>query len=1073
MFYQESAGRQMLSAWLTELLPLLRSENADSRLLDEISAAEILDLTYIQGAPFDSAFAAHAVYPVYVEQSERNAVPSAMSVTFPVSIDDEGNPRVTVAFRCARASELKIGQGGFPRVTNPRHVVPDALLTPTIEGTRYVLGEASGGRTRSLAGPLRLFQHSIEVEIDRPTGTFERRVTSLGSPVLYGSVDQQGGIGIVADSDGGLIGRDATSLGLRQFQTYLWSEAVSATVFFEVKWTRLSSSRLELTVTVRNETVEPLNPEAKDAFLTALFLPHVKIRVAGGIPDFPALQYAEAKQSYLALTEESDRLAEASRRLYGVCQSGCIATQVPADPSAVMLTTFGIFDTPREEPLPGPDLQSITVNPARFLEQFHDPSAVVGTWVHAQWDRVKAILISAAEAFHLTRLHQFQWEAIQANLEFVATEQYRPVSVVRAPTGAGKTIVFFVNAAVTALCGRERSTSILMFPTRLLNEDMFRRLTVFTARLRANLPNVNVTGGILMGTSDPLYRLLLEPEIDEAMHHYGQCPACGESPLTATQAGTRIVPRCARCGHLVDYMYHPREVPAYLPDIVIATPDKLMYEATAARYEHYGIGLFGAPVRRCDTCGRVCPEAAIRLKAAWERCAAFYRQPGNCAGTFRSPTGSKVIRYMGFDEVHSLYGETATYLSIFLANLAVMQAIFARRREIEIRYETATATIANEVELLEALTRRRFAAGEIRLIPAEGEMHEHFRVQVNTARHRVLVTLPTKVSSRDAFIRASLNAFLHMRGEGQDLVASLGQHTTRPTDWTFILGYLFKKQEGLDMRRALSDMYRNAFGADLRVDFLSGEAPKNQISRILQQALAGEIDLLLANLVISLGIDIHGLNHMVMLGVPRGFTEYVQTAGRTGRGRSPGHVQIILQPFYPRDAYLYRHFHAILSDVAGYYDVLPVRSTNLFCAGEIFGNVTKSLITALCMNATTPQWTNVRGVRAVLGPMNGRIQGAITRILCDDPTISNDVRTMVDARYQQLQDQLARQDGFLSDAMHNSEVPWLVYSLRGRTGSTVRLTCVDQLLLERLQSRPDPVAEAENGEQEVSAPDGD
>lgn len=98
---------------------------------------------------------------------------------------------------------------------------------------------------------------------------------------------------------------------------------------------------------------------------------------------------------------------------------------------------------------------------------------------------------------------------------------YDPVTVVRAPTGGGKTIVFFVNAAMSSLCGPERSTSILMFPTRLVNDDMFRRLIACVAKLRANLPNEDVTGGILMGTSDPLYKLLLEPQPGEPMYHYG------------------------------------------------------------------------------------------------------------------------------------------------------------------------------------------------------------------------------------------------------------------------------------------------------------------------------------------------------------------------------------------------------------------------------------------------------------------------------------------------------------------------------------------------------------------------
>src|SRR5713226_10409683 len=88
---------------------------------------------------------------------------------------------------------------------------------------------------------------------------------------------------------------------------------------------------------------------------------------------------------------------------------------------------------------------------------------------------------------------------------------------------------------------------------------------------------------------------------------------------------------------------------------------------------------------------------------------------------------------------------------------------------------------------------------------------------------------------------------------------------------------------------------------------------------------------------------------MVMLGVPRSFTQYVQTAGRTGRGRAPRHVSVILQSYYPRDVYLYRHFHAVLSDISGYYDVLPVRSTNLYCAEQVFGNVAKAILSAICM----------------------------------------------------------------------------------------------------------------------------
>jgi hypothetical protein len=557
-------------------------------------------------------------------------------------------------------------------------------------------------------------------------------------------------------------------------------------------------------------------------------------------------------------------------------------------------------------------------------------------------------------------------------------------------------------------------------------------------------------------------------------------------------------------------MYTTYDVPAFLPDIIIATPDKLFYEATYQAFEQYRIGLFGAPVRRCTTCGRACPEAYLTLKPDAERCAAFHKA-AQCPGRIRGPSEVRPIRYIGFDEVHSLYGVTATFLSMFLADLEVTQAALSGHR-VGIRYETATATISNEEDLIEALTRRKAQLGEIVLIPPQGEEESYFHIQEGTVRHRTVVALPTKLSSKQAFIRATLNSYLHLhpergndggpghaggprrngaRNEGGrgaipvaiqgnnggivaapaagDLEARLAALTETPEDWRFLLGYLFKKQEGADMRRALRDMYRNAFGPELRIEFLSGEAPKDQISHILARALAGEIDILLANLVISLGVDIHGLNHMIMLGVPQGFTEFVQTAGRTGRGRSSGHVQIVLQPFNPRDRYLYRHFHAVLSDVTGYYDVLPVKSTNIHCAGEMFGNVAKSVLVSLSLRLPQPRWSHANGIQqAIAATPQGevRVMQGIGRILCDDPVLKTDVDQLVETRFHALLDQLAARGGFLSDLMTSASSEWLIRGLRGRSGSTVRVTCSDDELLARLRSPFGELAAASEDEGE-------
>jgi hypothetical protein len=781
-------------------------------------------------------------------------------------------------------------------------------------------------------------------------------------------------------------------------------------------------------------------------------MPHVTIRIVGGEPDFPPQQYAEAKRAFLALNDDEDRSHEASRRLYAVRQSGCIATRCVNDPTQVILTTFGVFDTPREPPILGPPISAITSSPEAFINEMTTPSTEVAALIRSRWPVLSAIVLSAASAFGMERLYRFQWEAIQANLEFVATGATRPVTVVRAPTGAGKTVVFMINAAVSALAGASPGTAVLMFPTRLLNEDMFRRLTAFVFALRKHSATAAFTGGLLMGTSDPLYRVLLAPEAGEAMHHFGSCPSCGAAPpLVAVAEGGRMIPECRACGHRLTYMYTTYDVATFLPDVVIATPDKLLYEATAQAHEYYRMGMFGAAIRRCNVCGRACPEAYIALKPDAIRCQAFHKN-SSCPGVDRGPVEIRPIRYMGFDEVHSLYGVTATYLSMFLADLDALQVLLSQRKDVGIRYEAATATISNETELLEALTRRRADAGEIRPIPVTGEETEYFNIAEPSLRHRVLVSLPNKTTSRQAFLRSTLNAYRHLKSTNADLGARLATRTPHSHDWDFLLGYLFRKQEGIDMRRALRDMYRNAFGDDLSVEFLSGEAPKDQISHILERALRGEIDILLANLVISLGVDIHGLNHMIMMGVPQGFTEFVQTAGRTGRGRSAGHVHIVLQPFNPRDGYLYRHFHAVLTDVAGYYDILPVKSTNLFCAGEMFGNVAKSVLTALCMTPQEPRWPHASGIQAVLTGRERQVQAGIARILCDDLDLSRDTEELVRTKLRSLLDELSAKGEFLSNMMLAPGSDWLIRSLRGKSGSVVRVTCADDSLMERLRS---------------------
>lgn len=1059
MFYKPSYSRNLLTGWMQELLNSITPASNDRIALDALTTSEVLDLTYLDGIELGSAISANALFPTYTELAESKkgyGAASAFEVIFPIQVT--GEPvRIDVNLRGGQPSMLGIWKGKVSRKTIGIDL-PEEMINPVINGTSYELKESEGDRLQKLAGPIIPIYKSFSVEITETSGRVTEPLILSASDNVYAYLDEHENLHHQIDNEN-LVQLDRVPQKPSHY--YLRNISLASRYEFDISWQSLSPEIFRLIFTLRNITTARDSPTLIDELLSTLILPHVQINLVNAHALFPAQQYAEAKKQFLDLSEE-EREEESKKRLYQVSQSGCIATVNPGNSSQVSLTTFGVFDIPREIPADGPLVSEISKDPESLLAEMPHPSNEARDFVYRYWNLLQAILLAAADAFVIERFREFQWEAITTGIELQATGRQKVTTIIRAPTSAGKTIVFMVNAAISSLCAESRSTSVLLFPTRLLNEDMFRRLIQFIYQLRQRLSETTLTGGMLVGTSDPLYKVQLTPEIGETIFHYGECPKCHNTLLIAretTGSIKRVVPTCDKCGHQVDYMYNSREVTNYLPDILIATPDKLFYEATAADYESYRYPLFGAPAVRCNSCARVMADYNLQMKPAKRRCG-----NNNCPGRFEGDPFVKPIKYIGFDEVHSLYGETATYLSVFLATLENLQRGLTNDRELFIRYEAATATIANETELLEALTRRVKSQGEILAIPSDNKLRESFTIDTQTTRQRILIILPSKISTREAFIRAVLNSYIQLRHLSNTELQDQLKNTSDSHAWNFVLGYVFKKQDGLDFQRALRDFFRNRFNDNLKIDFLSGEAPKNKISRILQKALNGELDILLANLVVSLGIDIHGLNHMFMFGVPRGFTEFVQTAGRTGRGSNPGHVNILLVPHATRDTYLYRHFHAILTDVSGYYDVLPVQSSNLYCSEEIFGNVAKAFLSAACMKHG--EWTNRKGIDEIKRKV--QIQRPIIAALCNNPDLMTETAMMVNRKYSQLGDEITTQGKFLAELMRDPQQNWLMYSLRGRSGYKIKAYCKDQLLLDLLNkdSGIEEINELNDGENE-------
>src|SRR6059058_4872143 len=92
MFYRPSASRAMLDGWVREILDGITPASDNRAPLDVLTAAEILDLAYLEGGEIADATAAHALYPVSLEQDESYrvfGVTSSMEATFPVRIEED------------------------------------------------------------------------------------------------------------------------------------------------------------------------------------------------------------------------------------------------------------------------------------------------------------------------------------------------------------------------------------------------------------------------------------------------------------------------------------------------------------------------------------------------------------------------------------------------------------------------------------------------------------------------------------------------------------------------------------------------------------------------------------------------------------------------------------------------------------------------------------------------------------------------------------------------------------------------------------------------------------------------
>lgn len=999
-------------AFLETVLHQLRPDTEDATYLDHVSAEQLLDFTYRSGERLSNASDGNTIVPEDVADQQQEGsnwdYPSSHSVTFLIAEDE------------IQDTDLHVTVGGFQaaQVTAESNIrgnlydrFPDELFSVTVDDEEIAL--AGEYRPRATAAPPIHFTFEEAVTLDDlaeypqsfcidAKQTTIQRASAGGNRVITTEVSRDGDPNTTFDEG-----------DYRDVDIEYSREELTGEIDISLQPSREYDGYHRLTVRFSNITPTSENVSQVTRKARYIYYPFMKIEFDGTTPPFPRQQHVDALHAALGDSEELDQDSanqglphDTVERLY--TQRNCILTQTPRDPRTFFSTSFGIFDYVRQrhrrdggvsisdllqtdtdlpsklDRLSSEEQEMLREHPT-LLHHLKDVLGAIDYWLGAKGDH----------------LYPFQWAAIQERVKLLLHDRNDNL-VVQAPTSAGKTLVYFASSALVVL---ERDTrAVLPFPTRILNEDMMERVINFVFALR-QLSEVgeDLDCGICIGKQFVDWSQNREYlEARDMLDYIPACHNCEAESIEVKNGRHFDYPYCASCEYEYDWVYDVRRTTQYLPSFAVGTPERFFYMPTLETHTDHStystLPFFGAPYTECRACGRAlsdmdsyrvrndrfaihCWECDAATAVDW-RMAEVERQ-----GATHSPVG------------HVVLDETHMYTGHFGIGMSVMMEFFERlasrlrnpwmddRHRHELSADAGTATISNKLEHIRKLLRAE--EDEIVAIPEEDSHGEYFEPHDDRVRYRVLGVKPVALSNRESFRQSIVRTYddIHNptdRTYEQELERAIDRTPVEAeaSDYELILGYLFKKSEGRALRNSIRTLADEISDGRLHPPFLSGDSSKEDMRQHIGMGDYDAEPVVLANLVVSLGIDIPELNNLILYGAPRSMSEQMQTIGRTGRENAAGHATIHLFPTKPRDFHIYEQFHTLLSDISDYYERAAIQPTNPYLAEELFDCVLGPFLT---IELSTVEGRHTVGALADLMEYSGEPTSNphITRVLED------------------------------------------------------------------------------------------
>jgi hypothetical protein len=583
------------------------------------------------------------------------------------------------------------------------------------------------------------------------------------------------------------------------------------------------------------------------------------------------------------------------------------------DDNKIELQPYGIWDQEREITVSGPTFDSAIEKPFDGnLSEYHD------LFVNAAKIVTKAMktMITTSDTYH-----KFQYDLRGIIYEQMVKgwkdNKLRAV-IDNAPTASGKSEVNFDAAIVASLVRKKQvpdgdcgTVAIISEPIRALTAEQLERLFKLLAFVNEQLPeNERVTMGFFMGTQEGR-GIPYEPSAEVTIKQVPitNCPFCEniELKLEYIQNQGRLIAKCENCKRNYPWIYLTlRECEAFLPNIVVATLDKLCYD------EGHGFGVhafFGREYTRCTN--PICRRAVSVTSSV-------LRGEGKCKFCYK-PVSIDRLKKSKFsifvlDEAHSFRGSLGSNAGLYTSTELQLAKNILSESPLVI---ASTATVKKAAELLHHLTGS--LKDETVILPnIENKKSDEKKYFKKTGKpHRKFIFNCSNTSNRVSIPRA-----IGAIKDAWDKIRESGDPEHLPQ-----IVFTKKRQNADNLNNAIQILGEEE-QRRLIVKTIHGEHDKREVKEALRQIENNEIDVLFVTLdLISLGIDIPSISIVHFDGIPDDFAKFVQAYGRSARGRGENDCGLIftwLRMNIPGEAYYLEHFRDLFIYKDRLMPIIPI-----------------------------------------------------------------------------------------------------------------------------------------------------